>query len=63
MQEGQTLTNSVLNVAGGGTDIAPMSLILGFVLEKGRGPYSKQGDKGAELAANQRALYPNNAGA
>lgn len=63
VQEGQTLTNSVLNVAEGRTDIAAMPLILGFLLEKGRGPYSKQGDKGAELAANLRALYPYNAGA
>lgn len=63
VQEGQTLTNSVLNVAEGRTDISSMPLILGFLLEKGRGPYSKQGEKGAELAANLRALYPYNAGA
>ena len=63
VQEGQTLTNSVLNVAEGRTDIAPMPLILGFLLDKGRGPYSKQGEQGAELAANLRALYPYNAGA
>ncbi|MEZ5674975.1 MAG: TAXI family TRAP transporter solute-binding subunit [Thalassovita sp.] len=63
VQEGQTLTNSVLNVAQGRTDIASMPLILGFLLSKGRGPYSKQGEAGAELAANLRALYPYNAGA
>lgn len=63
VQEGQTLTNSVLNVAEGRTDIAAMPLVLGFLLDKGRGPYSKQGAKGAELAANLRALYPYNAGA
>lgn len=63
VQEGQTLTNSVLNVAEGKTDIAPAPLILTFLLEKGRGPYSKQGDAGAALAANLRALYPYNAGA
>lgn len=63
VQEGQTLTNSVLNVAEGKTDIAPAPLILAFLLDKGRGPYSKQGKKGAELAANLRALYPYNAGA
>lgn len=63
VQEGQTLTNSVLNVAEGRTDIASMPLILGFLLEKGRGPYAKQGENGAALAANLRALYPYNAGA
>lgn len=63
VQEGQTLTNSVLNVAEGKTDIAPAPLILAFLLDKGRGPFSKQGEKGAELAANLRALYPYNAGA
>ncbi|SMO41326.1 hypothetical protein SAMN06265173_10251 [Thalassovita litoralis] len=63
VQEGQTLTNSVLNVAQGRTDIASMPLILGFLLSKGRGPYSKQGEAGAELAADLRALYPYNAGA
>ncbi len=63
VQEGQTLTNSILNVAERRTDIAPMPLILGFLLSKGRGPYSKQGENGAALAANLRALYPYNAGA
>ena len=63
VQEGQTLTNSVLNVAEGRTDIASMPLILGFLMSKGRGPYSKQGEAGADLAANLRALYPYNAGA
>ncbi|MEM1314803.1 MAG: TAXI family TRAP transporter solute-binding subunit [Pseudomonadota bacterium] len=61
--EGQTLTNSVLNVAEGRTDIASAPLILTFLLDKGRGPYSKQGEDGAALAANLRALYPYNAGA
>ena len=63
VQEGQTLTNSVKNVAEGKTDIAPMPIILGFLMNKGRGPYSKLGEQGAELAANLRALYPYNAGA
>ncbi len=63
VQEGQTLTNSILNVAQGKTDIAPLPMVLAFLLEKGRGPYSKQGKKGAALAANLRALYPYNAGA
>jgi len=43
--DGQTLTNSIQNVA--------------FLLSAGRGPYSKLGaEKGAELAGNLRALYP-----
>ena len=63
VQEGQTLTNSVLNVAQGKTDIAPAPIILTFLLAKGRGPYAKQGDKGAALAENLRALYPYNVGA
>ena len=57
--EGQTLTNSVQNVAEGKTDIAGTPYILPFLLANGRGPYSKLGaEKGAELAANLRALYP-----
>ncbi|MGB7298746.1 MAG: TAXI family TRAP transporter solute-binding subunit [Burkholderiaceae bacterium] len=63
IQSGQTLTNSVLNVAEGRTDIAPAPLILPFLLQKGRGPYSKQGEAGAALAGNLRALYPYNFGA
>lgn len=63
VQEGQTLTNSVVNVAEGKTDIAPLPLILHFLLEKGRGPFAKQGENGSVLAANLRALYPYNSGA
>lgn len=64
VQEGQTLTNSVKNVAEGRTDIAAMPLILGFLMDKGRGPYSKLGaEQGHKLASNLRALYPYNAGA
>lgn len=63
VQAGQTLTNSVLNVAQGKTEIAPAPLVLVFLLSKGLGPYSKQGEAGAELAANLRALYPYNLGA
>lgn len=56
---GQTLTNSIQNVAEGKTDISGTPYILPFLLSKGRGPYSKLGaEKGAELAANLRALYP-----
>lgn len=57
--DGQTLTNSIQNVAEGKTDIAGTPYILPFLLSKGRGPYSKLGaEKGAELAGNLRALYP-----
>jgi len=57
--DGQTLTNSVQNVAEGKTDIAGSPYILPFLLANGRGPYSKLGaEKGAELASNLRALYP-----
>ncbi len=56
---GQTLTNSIQNVAEGKTDIAGTPYILPFLLAKARGPYAGLGEeKGAELAANLRALYP-----
>jgi uncharacterized protein len=57
--DGQTLTNSIQNVAEGKTDIAGTPYILPFLMHMGRGPYSKLGpEKGAELASNLRALYP-----
>jgi len=57
--DGQTLTNSVQNVAEGKTDIAGTPYILPFLLAKGRGPYAGLGEeKGAELAENLRTLYP-----
>jgi len=57
--DGQTLTNSIQNVAEGKTDVAGTPYILPFLLAKGRGPYSALGEeKGAELADNLRALYP-----
>jgi len=59
LADGQTLTNSIQNVAEGSTDIAGTPYILPFLLANGRGPYSSLGEeKGAELAANLRALYP-----
>lgn len=55
---GQTLTNSVQNVAEGKTDIASAALILPFLLSKGAGPYAKVGkDMGAELAGDLAVLY------
>ncbi|MEE9333522.1 MAG: TAXI family TRAP transporter solute-binding subunit [Granulosicoccaceae bacterium] len=57
--DGQTLTNSIQNVAEGKTDIAGTPYILPFLLAKGRGPYSALGEeKGAELASHLRTLYP-----
>lgn len=59
LADGQTLTNSVQNVAEGKTDIAGTPYILPFLLSKGRGPYSALGEEtAAELADNLRALYP-----
>lgn len=63
MQEGQTLTNSIANVAEGRTDITAVPIILPFLLNLGSGPFSKQGENGKALASNLRAIYPYNAGA
>ncbi|MEO0945729.1 MAG: TAXI family TRAP transporter solute-binding subunit, partial [Pseudomonadota bacterium] len=55
---GQTLTNSVQNVAEGKTDIAASPFILPFLLSRGVGPYASLGEeKGKELASNIAALY------
>ncbi len=59
LAEGQTLTNSIQNVAEGKTDIASAPHILPFLMSRGVGPYGKLGkDKGAELASNLRSIYP-----
>lgn len=63
VQSGQTLTNTVVNIAEGKTDVGVTPLVLPFLLKLGRGPYSKQGEKGAALASNLRALYPYQFGA
>lgn len=55
---GQTLTNSVQNVAEGKTDIAAAPYILPFLLSNGVGPYAGLGkEDGAKLAKNIAALY------
>lgn len=60
---GQTLTNSIRNVAEGKSDISAAPLILPFLLSRGVGPYANLGkEKGAELAGNLRALYPYHVG-
>jgi TRAP-type uncharacterized transport system substrate-binding protein len=60
--EGQTLTNAIIDVANGRTDISAMPMVLVFLLSNGRGPFASQGEAGAGMAANLRALYPYNAG-
>ncbi|WP_420863996.1 TAXI family TRAP transporter solute-binding subunit [Algirhabdus cladophorae] len=55
---GQTLTNSVQNVAEGKTDVAAAPFVLPFLMSRGVGPYANLGkEKGAELAGNLRVLY------
>jgi len=55
---GQTLTNSVQNVAEGKTDIAAAPFLLTFLLSNGAGPYAAlEKDKAAELASNIAVLY------
>ena len=50
---GQTLTNSVQNVAEGKSDIAAAPFVLPFLMSRAVGPYAKLGkEKGAELAGN-----------
>jgi TRAP-type uncharacterized transport system substrate-binding protein len=59
LAEGQTLTNSLQNVAEGSTDIASTPHILPFLMSRGVGPYGKLGkEKGAELASNLRSITP-----
>lgn len=59
LTDGQTLTNSLQNVAEGKTDIASAPHILPFLMSRGVGPYGSLGpEKGAELAGNLRAIYP-----
>lgn len=55
---GQTLTNSVQNVAEGKTDIAAAPFILPFLLSRGVGPYAGLGEEtGAALAGKLAVLY------
>ncbi|MEM7188959.1 MAG: TAXI family TRAP transporter solute-binding subunit [Pseudomonadota bacterium] len=58
VSDGQTLTNTIVNVAEGKTDISAAPFILPFLLSRGVGPYASQGaEKGAELAGNLAVLY------
>lgn len=54
---GQTLTNSVQNVAEGKTDISAAPFILPFLMSRGAGPYAALGDRGKELASKIAVLY------
>ena len=55
---GQTLTNSVQNVAEGKTDIAAAPFVLPFLMSRGVGPYAGLGaEAGAELTENLAVLY------
>ena len=59
LADGQTLTNSIQNVAEGKTDIAATPYILPFLMSRGVGPYGSLGkEKGAELASNLRSINP-----
>tara|TARA_R110002072_G_C7907708_1_gene530095 strand:- start:17 stop:1078 length:1062 start_codon:yes stop_codon:yes gene_type:complete len=63
VQDGATLTNTVLDVAEGRLDMSEAPMILPFLLSRALGPYSAVGEeRGAELASSLRALYPFNAG-
>lgn len=58
VKTGQTLTNSLQNLAEGTTDIAAVPSLLPFLMSRGAGPYAALGpEKGAELAANVAMLY------
>ncbi len=63
VQEGQTATNSIVNIAEGKTDIASVPTVLHFLLEHGRGPFSKIGEEGDAMADKVMALFTYNAGA
>ncbi|GKX34483.1 MAG: hypothetical protein MnENMB40S_21010 [Rhizobiaceae bacterium MnEN-MB40S] len=61
---GQTGVNQTQAVAEGRADVGNCPFILPFLLSKGAGPYAALGaEKGAELAANLRVLYPYSFGA
>lgn len=59
LTDGQTLTNSIQNVAEGKTDIATSPYVLPFLMSRGLGPYGSLGvERGAELAENLRVINP-----
>ncbi|MEM7472907.1 MAG: TAXI family TRAP transporter solute-binding subunit [Pseudomonadota bacterium] len=61
--DGQTLTNSLQNLAEGKTDVASAPLILTFLMSRGAGPFANLGpEKGAELISNVQVLHSFNYG-
>ncbi len=59
LKDGQTATNYTQAVGEGKVDFASGPFILPFLLSLGAGPYANVGkEKGAEMAANIRLLYP-----
>ncbi|MEM6728852.1 MAG: C4-dicarboxylate ABC transporter substrate-binding protein, partial [Pseudomonadota bacterium] len=63
VSDGQTLTNTIVNVAEGRTDISASPFILPFLMSRGVGPFASLGpDDGAELASNLAVLYTYNLG-
>lgn len=61
---GQTGVNATLAVAEGRTDIGICPFVLPFLMSRGVGPFADLGaERGAELAANLRVLYPYSFGA
>ena len=58
VQDGQTLTDSLVNVARGTTDVAPVPLIAPFLLSRGAGPYAAIGpEEGTQLVGQVSALF------
>jgi uncharacterized protein len=57
VQEGQSATNSMLNVAEGQSDTLTAPTLLHVLLENGRGPFSTVGARGKEIAPNVKVLY------
>lgn len=58
VKTGQTLTNSLQNLAEGNIDISAVPSLLPFLMSKGAGPYANLGkEKGAELASQVAMLY------
>jgi len=59
LKDGQTGTNYIQAVGEGKVDIVNGPFILPFLLSRAAGPYASLGkEKGAELGANIRLLYP-----
>lgn len=61
--DGQTLTNSLQNLAEGKTDVSSAPLILTFLMSRGAGPFANLGaETGAELISNVQVLHTFNYG-